>query len=119
MLFNTAKTRDFTPQLEVEGDTLEVVHDLKLLGVQVTSDLKWTANTVTKRRYGKLWILRRLKAARANKEEICDVNCKHVQSLLDYAAIVWHFALTIENSADIKRVQKSALSIILGTNYIH
>ena len=58
----TAKTRDFTPRLELEGDTLEVVDKLKLLGVQVTSDLKWTANTayVTKKGFCKLWTLRRL-----------------------------------------------------------
>ena len=30
---------------------------------------------------------------------------------------MWHSALTIENSADIERVQKSALSIILGKSY--
>ena len=57
MIFNTAKTRDFTPQLEVEGYTLEVVEEIKLLGVQITSDLKWTSNSntayVTKRGYMK------------------------------------------------------------------
>ena len=44
MLFNTAKTRDFTPKIEVEGAFLEIVDKLKLLWVQDTSDLKWTAN---------------------------------------------------------------------------
>ena len=37
--------------MEVDGNTFEVVDKLKLLGVQVTSDFKWTANTayVTKK----------------------------------------------------------------------
>ena len=37
--------------------------------------------------------------------------------MLEYAAVVWHLALTIENSTDIKGVQKSALAIILGKSY--
>ena len=43
MVFNTAKTRDFLPQLKREEETIEVVDKMKLLGLQVTSDLKWNA----------------------------------------------------------------------------
>ena len=32
---------------------------------------------------------------------------------------MWHSALTVQNSSDIERVQKSALAIILGNNYIN
>ena len=63
MVFNTAKTRDFTPQFKVEGNKLEVVEEMKLFVVQITNDLKWTTNTayLTKRGYNKLWMIRRLK----------------------------------------------------------
>ena len=74
---------------------------------------------ITKRGYTKLWILRRLKRSGANQTELVDIYCKHVRSILEYAAVVWHAGLTQINSADIERVQKAALSIILGRNYIN
>ena len=63
MLFNTARLRDFTPKLKIDGDPIDVVEEIKLLGVILTSDLKWNENTmhITKKAYNKLWMIRRLK----------------------------------------------------------
>ena len=121
MLFNTAKKRDFSPIFDIEGEKIEVVEKYKLLGVQITSDLKWNENTlyVTKRGYTKLWILRRLKSHGANESELRDIYCKHIRSILEYGAAVWHSGLTLENKANIERVQKAALTIILGKRYIN
>ena len=92
----------------------------KLLAGQITNDLKWNENTdyISKRGYKKLWILRRLKINGANTQELKDIYCKHIRSILEYAAVVWHAGLTVENKATIERVQKSALAIILGKGYI-
>ena len=121
MLFNSARKRDFTPRLKLENSDIEVVEQLKLLGVQITNDLKWDANTlfITKKAYNKLWILRRLKLNGANREELKDIYCKHVRSVVEYAAVVWHSSLTRDNISDIERVQKCALSLILGKKYIN
>ena len=75
MLFNTARTRDFMPALAMEGKQIEVVEQLKLLGVQITSDLQWNENTqfITNREYKKLWILRRLKKCGASQSELVDI----------------------------------------------
>ena len=62
-------------------------------------------------------MLRRLKTSGANQQELVDIYCKHIRSILEYAAVVWHSALTKLNISDIERVQKSALGIILGTRY--
>ena len=95
------------------------MEQLKLLGVQITSDLKWNPNTqyITNRAYRKLWILRRLKENGANKTELKDIYCKHVESVLEFGAVVWHSALTQQNIGDIERVKKFALSIILTKDY--
>ena len=45
MLFNTAKKNDFTPTLKINDKLIEVVDEIKLLGVKITSDLKWNENT--------------------------------------------------------------------------
>ena len=57
MLFNTAKKRDFTPALAIDGDVIEPVEEMKLLGVILTNDLKWSKNSeyLIKRGYNKLW----------------------------------------------------------------
>ena len=119
MLFNTAKTNDFTPTIKIDGELLEVVEELKLLGVKISSDLKWNANTkyIIKKAYSRLWMLRRLKALGANRNELIDSYTKQVMSALEYAAVVWHAGLTQINTADIERVQKSACAIILGKQY--
>ena len=45
MLFNTAIKYDFEPQMELNGEMIEVVSRIKLLGVIVTDNLKWYENT--------------------------------------------------------------------------
>ena len=67
--------------------------------------------------YQKLWMLRRLKANGANRKELSDVYIKHVRSVIENSAVVWHSGLTQPNRIDIERVQKAACSIILGKNY--
>ena len=120
MLFNTKTSKDFTPDIVIEDKQIEVVEKLKLLGVIISNDLKWDENTeyITKRGYNKLWVLRRLRLNGANKNELRDIYCKHVRSVLEYAAVVWHPGLTLENTTSIERVQKSALAIILGKDYL-
>ena len=119
MLFNTATTRDFTPKLNIENETIELVEEMKLLGVMVTSDLRWHSNTnyITKKGYSRLWMVRRLKLIGASTAELLDVYCKQIRSVLEYAAVVWHPGLTVNNTADIERVQKACLAIILGKSY--
>ena len=45
MLFNSAKQMTIMPEIAVDGQNLEVVEEFNLLGVIITSDLKWEANT--------------------------------------------------------------------------
>ena len=52
-------------------------------------------------------------------ELICDTYLKEIRSILELAVPVWHSGLTLKLSRDIERVQKVALSIILGENYLN
>ena len=60
---------------------------------------------------------RRLRNLRASRRTLLDVYCKQVRSVVEYAAVVWSAGLTLENIAQIERVQKCALSVILGKKY--
>ena len=44
MLFNTSNKNDFSPELNMDGVVLEVVKEIKLLGVVITNDIKWQQN---------------------------------------------------------------------------
>ena len=119
MLFNTACYRDFMPEVSVDGKYLEVVEEYKLLGVMISSNLKWETNTsyTTKRAFSRLWMLRRLKNLGLNTPSLIKIFTTQIRSVLEFGAVTWHSMITKENSRAIERVQKSALAIILGPDY--
>ena len=65
----------------------------------------------------KLWTLRRLKKIGTKTNDLLDVYYKQIRSILELAVPVWHSSLISHDRNRIERVQKSALSIILGRNY--
>ena len=120
MLFNTSRKRDFQPEIsDKDGNILDVEEEFKLLGIKVTSDLKWHANTqhICARGYSKLWMLRNLKKLGASRADLLDVYIKQCRSVLELAVPAWTPGLTVINSNQIERVQKTALAIIMGEEY--
>ena len=85
ILFNRARNYDFMPHLTIEGsEPLDVVEEIKLLGVVISSDLKWRSNTTSmvKKAFTRLWILRRLKLLSASSDELLDVYQKQVRCIV-------------------------------------
>ena len=120
MLFNPGQARDFSPRFDLSGHQIEMVEESKLLGLIIRSDLSWSSNTtyMVSRANRKLWFLRRLKALGATSEDLKDVYVKQIRCILEYAAPVWHSSVTVEDSVQIERVQKSAMRIILSDKYL-
>ena len=54
----------------------------------------------------------------ASESELFDVYQKQVRSVLELAVPVWQPALTVQEKYQIERIQKYALYIILGSNFI-
>ena len=73
-----------------------IVESTKLLGVKITSDLKWYENTqyICSKGYARLWMLRRLKILGAETEELLDIYRQQVNSVMELAAPVWSPGLT-------------------------
>ena len=119
MLFNTSYKNDFSPKLNIDGVMLEVVKEMKLLGVIVTNDLKWHQNTqhITSKAYKRQWIINRLKQMGASITVLIDVYTKQVRSILEFVCVVWNSSLTQDNINAIERVQKSAFSVIIASRY--
>ena len=69
ILFNSALKYDFQPNLTMDADSpLEVVEEIRLLGVQIKSDLSWCSNTASmcQKAYARIWMPRRLKPLEAS-----------------------------------------------------
>ena len=100
----------------LDGERLEVVHETQLLGLTLTSDCRWEANTknIVIKGNSQLWFLRRLKVLGANKDTLLDIYKLFCRSVLEYAAPVWSGSLNAKNRQDIERVQRNAFSVICG-----
>ena len=119
--FNKSRKYDFPPELSFsDGEFLEVVTDIKLVGVIVDKNLSWQKNTdyICQKATQKLWTIRRLKKLKLNYTTLLDVYCKDIRSILEHAVPAWHSGLTRKQAAQIERVQKTAFKIILENNYI-
>ena len=120
MIFNTSRSYDCLPKFSFGiQESLEVIESTKLLGVILSTDLKWERNTeyICKKAMRKLWLLRKLKTINMDPLVIFDYYTKEIRSILELAAPVWHSGLTKAQEHSIERVQKIALSIILGDHY--
>ena len=120
MVFNPCTSVDFAPVFQLNGNQLDVVEEMRLLGVIVRSDMTWKSNTehMVLKAYKKLWIMRRLKKLGANEEELKDIYIKQVRSVLELAVPAWQGAITQAERNEIERFQKAAHHIILGEKYL-
>ena len=108
------------PEISFDGKTnLEVVEEIRLLGIFFQSNMRWKANTANlcKTGYARLWMLRNLKKHGAGRSDLLDVYCKQVRCAVELAVPVWNAGITVAESNQLERVQKAAFHIILGASY--
>ena len=106
MVFNPGKIRDYFPRFEFNKMELEVVEEVKILGVIIRNDLSWGPNTdyMVQKANRKLWYLRRLSKLGASTDDLLGVYTK-VRCHLEFA-VAWYPSLTGKNRLKIDRVQK-------------
>ena len=120
MLFARHNKFDFVPELQlIENQNIEVVEEMKIVGYMLRSDLKTCSNTamIIKKAYGRMWIIRRLKALGASRARLIDVLQKQVLSVLNLGVPAWDCMLTEEEKDAFERVLKTGLKIIWGQYY--
>ena len=119
MIFNFTDNYQFSSRIEMEGTRLELKKQCKLLGVILTSDLKWEENTkfLIKRANARMEILRRLKSYNPPLSDLVNIYVLYIRSILEQSCTIWHTSLTKENTSDLERVQKNALRNILQEKY--
>ena len=118
--FTKSKKWDFPPELRFsDGTEIECVPSIKMVGVLVSHDLKWSKNTeyICGKARSKLWILRRMKNLDLNFFQLFDVYSKEIRSIVEMAVPVWNPGITKQQAVDIERIQKLAFKIILQDKY--
>ena len=57
---NNGKSMDFMPEMSIDGYELEVVEEMRVLGITIRADMKRSSNTdhIVVKAYKRLWILR-------------------------------------------------------------
>ena len=97
--------------LSSSDTSIETVHDFKLLGVIISSNLSWNAhvNYICTKASKRLYALRLLKRFGAPAKDLIIVYCAFTRPVVEYFFPVWHFSLTQSLSDQSEHIQKRAI----------
>ena len=111
MIFNFTDNYKFTTNLNLNDEKLEVVNQVKLLGVIISDDLKWDKNTeyLVKKAYSRMELLRKVAEFTKSIDDKMEIYILYSRSILEQSFVVWRSSLTEENALDLERVQKAAI----------
>ena len=80
---------------------LDQVHETRLLGVLITDDMRFEKNTkdICKRAYARLSMITKLKYVGVTNDDLLNIYCLFIRSLLEYCSSVWHRNNQLTSSA--------------------
>ena len=118
--FNFSKNNICPQGLTINGNPLHHCDKIKLLGVILSDDLKWSENTsnICKKVNKKFFILSKFKQFGLKENELLTAWSVMMRPVAEYAAPLWHSGLTEADSYMIETLQKKALGLILGIQYV-
>ena len=118
MVFSRSDT-EFATRLSLNGETIDRIEEIKLLGVWLDTWMDWDKNSreICKKSYARMTMLTKLKYVGVNQEDLINIYVLYIRSLLEYCSVVWHSTITQEQSNNIEGVQKLCLKVILGSKY--
>ena len=99
MIFNFSRDHQFTTRLQLNNHNIEIINETRLLGVQVTDDLKWNRNTeiLVKKANQRMQILRKASEFTYNLKDRRQIYILYVRSILEQSCVVWNSSLSEEN----------------------
>ena len=118
--FNFSSTNTPPEKLILNNNEIVSVDKIKLLGVTLTSDLRWKENTaeIIKKVNKRFYQLCKLKQFGVKQEERLTTWKVLIRPITEYAAPLWHTSLLEWDKRKLENLQKKALGLILGTAYI-
>ena len=104
------------PPVNIQGEDVERVSKLKLLGDIVNQSLKWNDHilSVQRKENSRVYFLKSLKRARLQTDDLVLFFQSIILPVLEYASAVLHSSLIQDQSSLLQAVQKRAMRIIYG-----
>ena len=111
--FNTNNPTSFHPVV-VNGMPIDLVTSAKILGLNISNDLKWNCHidSIIKKAKKRLYSLSQLKRSGLGTRELVQFFCTCIRSITEYACPVFHDGLPVYLSNELEGVQKRAMRII-------
>ena len=102
------------PNILIEGNVVERVDHVKLLGITLSNDLTWKrhVDNIVKKAGKRMYMLYQLKRAGVNQADLVTIHISVVRPVVEYACPVWHTNLSIYLSDNIEMIQKRAVRAI-------
>ena len=124
LIINPSKQYQFTTRLALEGENIEVVDSMKILGTIINSKMTWDQNceVIIKKVNARMQIIHKAITFGATKDELIKLWTTYCRNVLEQSCVVWHPHLTQHNIDDLERSQKSFTKLVLKekyTNYQH
>ena len=118
MIFTRTKEK-FTTRLKVNGENMDRVSAMQLLGIWISEDLSWDTNCreICKKAYSRLSLITKLKYVGVGEEDLLEIYILFIRSITEYCAVVFHSSLTQQQSKKLEGIQKTCLKIIYGDSY--
>ena len=100
--------------ITINGKEIEVVPSARVLGLKISSDLKWNPHIedICKKVASRLYFLRQLKRAQLTAKDMLLFYITCIRPTIEYACQVFHTGLPQYLSDDLESLQKRALRII-------
>lgn len=128
MAVNRSKTKEmllepissYPPDhLSIDGIQIERVLSFKLLGVHVSSDMRWDAHidSICSKVNSKLYFLKQLKRAGLLAHDLRKFYITAIRPVLEYACVVWHHGITQRHTDRLEALQKRAIRIIFPPTF--
>lgn len=99
-----------------EGNEIDSVEELKVLGVQFSSkpDMSAQVRAICRKFRDRIWILRHLHHNGFSEEELLKVYKSVILPCHDYCSNVYHSSLTLSQTVILERLQAKALKAVYG-----
>ena len=98
----------------INDKPIEVVPSVKLLGLNISNDLKWNfhISEISRKFSTRLYFIKQLKRAHVDTKDILSFYTICIRPIAEYASPVFHNSLTKYLSEELERLQKRAMKII-------